>query len=504
MKIYPVKRQITISFRTHKKIIQRVVIRISQLYQTKQFPVTSSLKLIMTIGLILSGITACQKKPENIIIISIDTLNQSAVKAYNPKAPYLETLDSLTNQSVVFKRAYSSASWTLPAHGSLFTGRYPDRHGAVHPRLKLSKNIPTLTASLKKSGFYTAAFTDGLYVSRAFGFARGFDQYDDWSSPSASIKGPVIPRNGKRNKVAGQTLFDRGIAFINGREKRDSGFFLFLHTYVVHDYFRLHPWTVNRLPSYPDKDEEHYLSCIMGKKTCPPADWERLKSLYQAELYRMDEGLARLLAALDRKGLRDSTLIIFMSDHGEGFDSDRNRIHHGGRLHEDQINIPLMISGSGIRPGINNAQVSIVDIMPTVLDLCGISIPSGLDGVSFADVLCGKQDDHSKVFYAMEYSYWWDSGRRFTLSSVRDISQGEPLSIVTIHGDDWYIRDRNGEEIYNMNNDPLQSNNLSSKSPLKSELRRLADKRSVYRPSAPAARPDKETIDHLRSLGYIE
>ena len=501
MKIYPAKRQIIIRFRTQKKIIQRVVIRISQLYQTKQFPVTSSLKLIMTIGLILSGITACQKKPENIIIISIDTLNQSAVKVYNPKAPYLKTLDSLTKQSVVFKRAYSSASWTLPAHGSLFTGRYPDRHGAVDRRMRLPKSIPTLAGQLKRSGFYTVAFTGGGYMSRPSGLGRGFDQYDDWTNPAVPWKGPVLPRNGKRNKeMAGLTLFDRGITFINGREKSDNSFFLFLHTYVVHDYFALHPWTVNRLPAYPDKGVNHYLSCITGRKTCPPADWERLKSLYQAELYRMDEGLARLRAALDSKGLSDSTLIIFLSDHGEGFDPDRNRIHHGGRLHEELIDIPLMISGPNIQPRISQTPVSLVDLMPTVLDLYGIPIPSGLDGRSFADILRGEKDVQSKALYAMEHFHWWDHGRRMDVPS----SQDKPISIAVIRGDDWYIRDRNGEEIYNMNNDPLQSNNLSSKSPLKSELRRLADKRSVYRPSAPAAKPDKETIDHLRSLGYIE
>jgi len=493
-----------IRFKTYKKTIQRVVSHITQLLQKNQSPVNRSLNLILAFCIILSSITACQEKPKNIIIISIDSLNQSAVKAYDNKATELKTLDSFANQSMVFKRAYSSAPWTLPAHASLFTGLYPDRHGAVHHHLKISSDIPILADILKKSGYYTAAFTECVSVSRDYGFARGFDRFNDWISPSTPKKKNVIPRNGKRNKMAGKALFDRGIAFINSHKKSDSSFFLFLHTFVVHDYFTLHPWAVDRLSLNTDKSEDYYGSCILGKKTCPTAEWEKLKSLYQTELYRMDEGLARVLAVLDRKGLRDSTLIVFLSDHGEGFEPNRNRIHHGGRLHQDQINIPLMISGSGIRPGITNAQVSIVDIMPTILDLCGIPIPYGLDGVSFADVFRGKQNNNSKIIYAMEYSYWWDSGKRLFMPSVRDISQGRPLMFAVINGDDWYIRDRNGEEVYDMGKDPLQINDLSFNSSSNIELGRLIEKRNIYKPSGSVTTPSKETMDALRSLGYIE
>jgi len=480
------------------------VIHSSRLRTSKRFDAANHLRLLAVFGFLCFLFSACQKKPENIIIISIDALNQSAVRAYNPKSPYLKTLDAFTKRSMVFQRAYSPSSWTLPAHASLFTGSYPDRHGAVHQRLKISDKIPTLADQLKRSGFYTAAFTDGGFVSGAYGFARGFNQYDDWVDQSIPRKGFSLPRNGKREQIAGETLFDRGVAFIDGYQKDDNGFFLFLHTYVVHDYFRLHPWSVDQLPKYPDKDEKYYLSCITGKITCPPEDWEILRSFYQAELYRMDEGLARLLAALDRKELEDSTLIIFLSDHGEGFDPDRSRIHHGGRLHEDLIEIPLMISGPGITPRISKTAVSLVDIMPTVLELCGISIPTGLDGVSFADVLRGKNDVQPNVLFAMEYCYWWDSGRRFAVSSVRNISQGRPLSIAVIRGNDWYIRDRNGEEIYDMSKDPFQTQNRSFNSPLKIELERFAEKRNIPLPVTTAPAPDKETMDELRSLGYVE
>ena len=461
------------------------------------------LKLLLISCLIIAGATACQQnqnKIENIVIISIDALKRSALKPYNPRAPYLATLNPFAEQSLIFDKAYSTASWTLPAHASLFTGCYPDRHGAVHQDLKLSSNIQTLAGQLKKSGFQTIGFTDGGYVSQVYGFNNGFDRYDGWTDPSSSLQGLKIPRSGNRSIRAGLSLFDRGIAFINSRKEKDDKFFLFMHTFVVHDYFKLHPWAVNRLPSYGDESDAFYFQCLTGKKSCPQNDWERLKALYQAELHRMDWGLDRFLAALDKQELRKSTLIIFLSDHGEGFYPNQNRIHHRGRLHQDQIRIPLYMSGPGITPGISNTSVSLADIMPTVLDICNIEIPQGLDGSSFAHFLRGEKDTHDRVIYAMEHYSWWEKGRRFDLPTPQDT----PLSIAVICGKDWYIKGRKGEEFYDMLNDPTQTNNLTPEFPEISKFRRLAEKRNIYKPSAPKATLGKEILDQLQSLGYIE
>jgi arylsulfatase A-like enzyme len=437
------------------------------------------------------------------VIISIDALNRSALDIYNPQAPNLSTLDAFANQSAVFTRAYTSASWTLPAHASLLTGLYPDRHGAAHEKMTISDRVTTLAEVFKKSGFDTAGFTAGGFVSWYYGFNKGFDRYDGWKNPSATSQEPAYPRNGRRSDVAGVSLFDRGIAFINSRKKGDKRFFLFLHTFVVHDYVQMHPWAVDRLPPYPDKSLAEYLACLTGKASCPREDWDRLKSLYDAELYRMDDGLDRVLTALDKQGLRQSTLIIFLSDHGEGFDPDRGRIHHGGREHEDQIRIPLIISGPDINHRVCGTPISIVDIMPTVLDICNISTPRGLDGISLAKVLRGEKDIRShNTIYAMEHHYWWDEEGRHILS-VKLV--GRPLTLAVIRGDDWFIQDRKGMELYNMINDPLQTSNLAAGSPLISEFIRLAKMRDAYTPPVSTnVKLGKEVVKQLRTLGYIE
>jgi arylsulfatase A-like enzyme len=465
----------------------------------------ASCQRLRNLGFILAAVlmivfgTSCQRRPQNIVIVSIDALNRSALKIYDPQGPDLSALDRLAERSVVFDRAYSSASWTLPAHASLLTGLYPDRHGAMHQRRKLSKTVSTLAIKLKLRGFDTVGFTDGGYVARHFGFEKGFDRYDDFIRPGSTWDGPPVARDGRRNHPAGLTLFDRGIEFINAWNQKDRGFFLFLHTYVVHDYFQLHPWTTERLAPYQDKKVKEYLDYITGIETGTPEDWDRLRALYRAELFRMDEGLDRLLKALDDRGLRESTLVVFLSDHGEGFEPARGRIHHGGRLHEDLIRIPMLVAGPGVQPRRSDAPVSLVDVMPTLLDLCGIHIPEELDGRSFAPVLRGKEVDPSRVFYAMEHFYLWDKGER---SAVPEPPQ-TPLSLAVIRGEEWFIRDRQGVELYNMTKDPLQKQNLALKSPSLSEFEKLAGLRDAYRPDAPAVEMDKGLQQQLRSLGYL-
>ena len=97
-----------------------------------------------------------------------------------------------------------------------------------------------------------------------------------------------------------------------------------------------------------------------------------------------------MLAALDRASLRDSIAVILVSDHGEAFEPERGRIHHCGRLHADQIRIPMLARVPGFEPRRVDAPVSLVDVLPSVLDLLGLAAPANLDGVSLAGAMRGE------------------------------------------------------------------------------------------------------------------
>ncbi len=432
----------------------------------------------------------------SLVIVLVDTLSRDALAA----GAELEGLAALRDASLRFTHAYSTAPWTLPALASLLTGLYPDRHGAVHPYTRISAGIPRLAQLLRNSGRATVAFTDGVFLERFYGFGEGFDLYDGSLGEAARLRAPPLPRAGAPHPVRGASLFDRAVAFLGARGASDGPIFLFLQTYSVHDYFKLHPWTASHRTGAASRKPAGYLACLKGEQSCSAREWDVLESLYRAEVEHLARGLTRLRLALDEAGLADNTLLLLASDHGEGFDVARGRIHHGGRLHADQIRIPLWLSGPGIEPGETTEPVSLVDVMPTVLDLLGVPIPPGLDGRSLAGPVRGAPGLGERSFYAMEHYHRWRDGRRTPRKTVQD----EPISVAVIRGGAWYIREPGGEELYDMGTDRRQVLNLVDRSPAATSLRSLAAARGRVRQALEDHPPDAALTEQLRSLGYVE
>ncbi len=454
---------------------------------------------LLFLAISVSGCGFEKKRARNVVLISIDTLNRSALKIFNSKAPELPNLDRFSHRALSFTNAYATSPWTLPSHASLLTGLYPDRHGAIDPRRKISERAPILVSLFQQAGFETVSFNDGGYLHHEFGFSVGFDLYNGFNI-TKQLKLKKIPREGKPNSSRGSALFDRAISYLLQRKIEDPPFFLFLQTYSVHDYFKLHPWSVKYIGNPAIHDEDYYLGCLLGLRVCSDQDWTTLKALYQAELYNLDEGFRHLMTVLKKQGLEDSTLIVFVSDHGEGFDAQRGRIHHGGRLHEDMIRIPLLIAGPGIEPRVADDPISLVDIMPTVLDLLGVTVPSGLDGLSFAKMVHDGKKLEPRPLFAMEFFHRWINGRRVNSSKIRK----DPISLAVIKEDFWYIKEPSGEEVYNMAVDAEQTQNLSAKSPMLRELRETVSARKLSRLSIKTRNKNELLEKQLQSLGYLQ
>jgi len=455
-------------------------------------------------ALVLGCSQPLETEDVNIVLISIDTLNRSSLAAFDSTAAKLPNLDRFAQTSSRFLNAYSTASWTLPAHASLLTGLYPDRHGATHRKLRISQGIDTLADSLAAAGFETVAFTDGGFVSPSFGFAKGFESYDGWSREASRASQLALPRDGKPPRNPGRALFDRAIAFISQHRASDPPFFLFLQTYAVHNYFQRHPWAVQASGGLLDRsalrEPADYLKCMRGRRHCSD-EWRVLSQLYQGELANLDAGFGQLLQALDDASLADSTLVIFVSDHGEGFDSAHQRIHHGGRLHEDLIRIPLMLRGPTIPARDVLDEISLVDLMPTVLDLLGVAIPPDLDGVSMVASMRGESSPGDRPRYAMEFSQWWDDRGLQTAEQIRT----SPLQLAVVRSDLWYIRDSDSrEEVYDMREDPKQLEILAGNAPLVAVLRSLANTRSDRSPPPQKRIADDAIEDQLNALGYLD
>lgn len=320
----------------------------------------------------------------NVLLVSIDTLRADHVGAYGYPRATSPGLDALAQQGTVFERAYSTAYVTADAHMSIFTSLYPSVHGVRNASAKdrrahrLSHRIGTLPEHLKTHGFATAGFTSGGNVSAAYGFDRGMDRYEVHTETTVGV--------------------DRAVAFMRDQSSAGSRFFVFLHTYDAHDPY---------LPGYPydglfggpytgkmltSRDALHAAEPDLSFRKQRDAYWarvdkrsqrdlDRLISLYDGEIRRVDTALARLWKEVRRIAPR--TLIVVTSDHGEQFSE------HGAYLHndifEELLHVPLIV----VHPsGATRARVpqalSTVDIAPTLVEVLGLPTMPQAQGVSFA------------------------------------------------------------------------------------------------------------------------
>ena len=431
-------------------------------------------------------------RPLPIVLVSIDTLNPQNLRAYDERAEALPHLDAFARQATTFRGAYSTASWTLPSHASMLTGLYPDRHGATDPRRRIAQDARTLAEVLQDAGYETAGFTDEGYVDAEFGFGRGFRIYNGASSGRGVGSGD-LPRQGRPHENHGAALFDRAVSFLEARPADSRPLFLFVQTYSVHDYFKVRRAVEGVDSTNREKLATRFRGCIGGSLECSRDQWDVMERLYQAEVAHLDVAFGRLLAALDTAGMADAVVAV-VSDHGEGFSPGRRRIHHGGRLHADVIRIPFLLRVPGASAEIVDEPVSLVDVMPILLDRAGVDAPPGLDGNALV------AHAPSRSVFAMEHHFRWERGRRV---AERE-SRAEPLETAVIDGNQWLIAGESGAELYDMAADADQTAPAGLDAPAAAELLQQVVRRVRPLTEEAGALPNAELRAQLEALGYTE
>lgn len=416
-------------------------------------------------------------RPRHVLLVSIDTLRADAVETL---AAGDASVAALLARAAVFDDAVSPASWTLPAHASLFTGRYPDAHGAVHPATRLPPELPTLAAVLRARGHATVAFTGGGYIDPHYGLGAGFDTY------AVDVRDPRRAARGE-----GHLGLARAAAWLQARPADAAPFLLFAHTFAVHDFFQP---GVCAPPAGAGRPRG--VDCLRGQARCADADWARLRACYAEAVAASGRELGDLLRALDARGLSSETLVVLTSDHGEGFEPARRRLHHGGRLEADVLRVPLVIAGPGVSPGARRAPASLVDVLPTVLAALGVDAPAGLDGVALP--LREDAVDATRVRYAMEHHRAWNA----TGLRLRGSPHPTLHAIAVVTDQAWYVRDARGEQLYAAG-DRAQADDLAARDPRRAALAALAEARAAGQaPPAPTAALSPALRERLRALGY--
>ncbi len=298
-------------------------------------------------------------KPKHVFMISVDTLRADHLQSYGYKIKNSKFLNEFTNDSVIFNNCFSTSSWTLPAHISLFTGKGVFEHGILTKYQVLKKESTSLAQFLGKD-FYLKSFNGGLFVSPKYGFYKGFDLYQCLPYPADSYK-----------------LFFKVLDYLDGSPKRNN--FFFLHTYQVHSPYSAHKDHDISEEIFNETLKKSYAlpNDLGGKnfiyKEISPEVRENIVKLYDAEIEYFDKSFGNFIKELKKRKIYDNSMILIFSDHGEEF-YDHMGWEHGHTLYNELIHIPLMIKfpKSEFKGKKIDAYVSICDIMPTILDYYGV------------------------------------------------------------------------------------------------------------------------------------
>jgi arylsulfatase A-like enzyme len=297
-----------------------------------------------------------------IIVISIDTL----------RADFASRMSSWKRLAALggwWESPMSTSSWTLPSVASLVTGRMPGEHGAGcfwDQCQGLQPDVGTIAEALDERGYRTVAVTANPWLTEETGFARGFDEYFDFSGITPVWFTTSGPQRGKHHRQDGVRVVDKAIDVID--ELPDRGFYLWVHLIDPHMPYLHADWP---------KGPKLVAPALRG---APPASIEARTEIinsYQAEVDHADKQVNRLLDALEERDLLNRAIIVFTSDHGEEF-WEHGGVEHGHSHHREVIEIPLVIVGPGMTPGKHEGVASIVDVVPTIRAMIGLE-PNGID-----------------------------------------------------------------------------------------------------------------------------
>lgn len=435
---------------------------------------------------ILSGAGCCEKR-SSVVLISIDCLRADHVGAYGYHRDTTPHIDAFAKDAVLFETAVSTAPMTLPSHLSIFTGLFPSRHDGSK-WAKLAPSIPYAPQMLSEAGYQTDAVVTGAYLSQTYGFERGFDLYRlDHRAPA-------------------EKTVEQAIELLQRSAGRDQ--FLFVHFIDAHWPYEPPEEFVERFGPRP-ADLAGLLRKVVDNN--PPSnaeETERVAALYDAEIASADEAVGRLLEDLKARGVYDRSLIILTADHGEAF-FDHGHWQHSKTLYEELIRIPLIVKWPGQSPkGRVSAQVSQVDIFPTVLAAAGVE-PPPTDGINLIQFVNDTKASRTRRRLISENA-WRGPSEWSRKVSIRTEKLKYLVTIAGPPGREPEESDVRSEELYDLMEDPMERTNLASgsSSDIEAFRRELANYLGEARQGRASRRTedileDETTRERLRSLGYI-
>jgi arylsulfatase A-like enzyme/Tfp pilus assembly protein PilF len=418
----------------------------------------SGFALVVSLLVLVRPASAAGSPSPNVVVITIDTLRADHLGCYGDQQIRTPHIDSLAADGVRFERAYTPVPVTLPAHTVLFTGTYPLLSG-IHDfsANKLSPTQPTLASVLKEQGYTTGAVIGSAVLDSRFGLNRGFDFYYDHFDFNRLQESNLDEMERPGNVVA-----DTALDWLAKHDK--NKFFLWMHLYDPHFPYRP-----------PEPYSEQY-------KDRP----------YDGEIAFADAQVGRLIRFLKDKGLYQNTIIVLTGDHGESL-GEHGEKTHGFFIYNATLHIPVIFHLPGQKLGNRMPElVSLADLMPTVLQVLKVDVPSQVQGRNLLPLMTTKKEDQSQGLYAETFL----PRLHFNWSELRGIETKN-----------YHFIDAPKPELYDLAKDPGETQNLyQTKKAVADEMRaRLATLIRQYSGGQELAEKtglDPALMERLQSLGY--
>lgn len=335
----------------------------------------------------------------NVLLITIDSLRADFVGSVGEqKETPTPNLDKFAKESIIFKNAFSPGPYTTVAMPSFFTGKYPSRLNVIDfvdiPGVYI-KDEETIASILLEEGYSTIGIHSNPFLSDIFNFHKGFeDFYDD-----LFLKGLKLPEKVKllinriRRLVRTQPyLSAEGVnkKAIKKLKRTKKPFFMWLHYMDPHG-------------PYQSKKGFGYLNKIRGERLWrkasrnPGAITEREKNIlvsdYKEEVEHLDKNLGEFFEWIEREGFLKDTIVVICSDHGDAF-GEHGEFSHPHKLYDELIRVPLIVWHPEYRGKVIEKEVSLVDVVPTILDILDINNEKrGFDGYSMVKLIRGEESN---------------------------------------------------------------------------------------------------------------
>jgi choline-sulfatase len=406
-----------------------------------------------------------------VILISIDTLRADHLSAYGYRRISTPHIDSFARGGTLFTKVACQTPLTLPSHTTLLTSTYPFENGIQENAQIVPSGAVTLAGILKSHRYKTGAFIGCAFLERQMGLDQGFDTYDspfnfEAFSPISGemFAGGTAGQYQVHDRRDGALVLGAALRWLNAN--RGQSVFAFIHFFDLHAPYRV-PQEKARAQGIPH---------------------------YDAELESVDDLIGRLKNALEQTGWWGKSLVVLVSDHGEGL-GDHGEDSHGYFIYQSTLQVPLIIHWpAGTRTATLLAArqsailpAGLIDVAPTILDLLHIPKPPSFSGTSL--LAAAPHAVYSETMHTHD-SFGWAPLRSVRVGNLKYIEAPKP-------------------ELYDLKHDPMEHQNIvltrsADARTLRAELSKVL---TAYprRPSSnkrpTGSTPDSERL--LTSLGYL-